>query len=121
METETGHVIERTFNGAMFPLPGVYAPDSTHTFVDFRMQHLVIGHILGHFDEVKGSANIPEDPTQSSSEVTFVTASVSTHNAMRHEDLRSPRFFDAERFPTTTYHSTSAAPEFDDAGRMPGR
>lgn len=103
----------RTFNGALFPLPGVYALDSTHTFVDFRTQHLVIGHVRGRFDEVTGSATVAEDPTQTSLEVTISTASVSTHNAQRDEDLRSPRFFDATRFPTMIYRGTSAAPEFD--------
>ncbi|HLZ25081.1 MAG TPA: YceI family protein [Ktedonobacterales bacterium] len=107
------HVISRTFNGVLFPLPGTYALDSTHTFVDFRTQHLVIGHVRGRFDEVTGKAIVPEDPTQSSLEVTIATASVSTHNAKRDEDLRSPRFFDAERFPTMTYRGTGAAPEFD--------
>lgn len=106
-------VISRTFNGALFPLPGVYALDSTHTFVDFRTQHLVVGHVRGRFDEVMGKAIVPEDPTQSSFEVTITTASVSTHNAKRDEDLRSPRFFDVERFPTITYRSTCATPEFD--------
>lgn len=105
--------IARTFNGALFPLPGVYTLDSTHTFVDFRTQHLVIGHVRGRFDEVAGRAVVPEDPTQSTYEVTIATASVSTHNAKRDEDLRSPRFFDVERFPTMTYRGSGVAPEFD--------
>lgn len=109
----SANAISRTFKGALFPLPGVYALDSTHTFVDFRTQHLVIGHVRGRFDEVTGSATVTEDPTQTSLEVTISTASVSTHNVQRDEDLRSPRFFDATRFPTMTYRGTSAAPEFD--------
>ncbi len=107
------HAISRTFNGAVFPRPGVYALDSTHTFVDFRTQHLVIGHVRGRFDGVTGSAVVPEDPTQTSIDVTIATASVSTHNTKRDDDLRSPRFFDVERFPTMTYRGTSAAPELD--------
>ena len=109
----SANVISRTFNGALIPLPGVYALDSTHTFVDFRTQHLVIGHVRGRFDEVTGSATVAEDPTQSSLEVTIATASVSTHNNKRDDDLRSSRFFDVERFPTMTYRGASAAPEFD--------
>lgn len=109
----SANVISRTFNGTLFPLPGVYALDSTHTFVDFRTQHLVIGHVRGRFNEVTGKANVPEDPTQSSIEITIATASVSTNNPTRDVDLRSPRFFDVERFPTMTYRGASAAPEFD--------
>ena len=110
---EPVHVISRTCNGALFPLPGVYTLDSTHTFVDFRTQHLVIGHVRGRFDEVTGRATVSEDPTQSTIEVTIATGSVSTHNAQRDEDLRSPRFFDVERYPAMTYRGASAAPELD--------
>ncbi|HEY8312350.1 MAG TPA: YceI family protein [Gemmatimonadaceae bacterium] len=109
----SANTIARIFNGALFPLPGVYQLDSTHTFVDFRTQHLVIGHVRGRFDEVAGRSVVPEDPTQSTYEVTIATASVSTHNAKRDEDLRSPRFFDAERFPTMTYRGASVTPELD--------
>ncbi|HEX6541429.1 MAG TPA: YceI family protein [Ktedonobacterales bacterium] len=109
----SANAISRTFKGALFPLPGVYTLDSTHTFVDFRTQHLVIGHVRGRFDSVTGSATVTEDPTQTSLEVTISTASVSTHNAQRDEDLRSPRFFDVTRFPTMTYRGASAVPEFD--------
>lgn len=110
---ESIHDLSRIFNGAIFPLAGVYVLDSTHTFVDFRTQHLVVGHVRGRFDEVTGRAIIAEDPTQSSIEVTVATKSVSTHNAQRDEDLRSPRFFDVERLPTMIYRGTSAAPELD--------
>lgn len=67
--------------------------DSTHTVVDFRTQHLVIGHVRRRFDEVTGRATIPDDPTQSSLEVTVVAKSVSAYDAQRDEDLRSPQFF----------------------------
>lgn len=109
----TANATSRTVKGTLFPLPGVYALDSTHTFVDFRTQHLVIGHVRGHFNQVTGSATVPEDPTQTSLDVTVATASVSTNNPNRDDDLRSARFFDVERFPTMTYRGTSAAPEFD--------
>src|SRR6185312_1464017 len=56
---------------------------------------------------------VGDDPIQSSLEVSIATASISTHNAMRDEDLRSPRFFDVAQFPTMTYHSASVVPETD--------
>jgi len=110
---EPTHAISRTCNGSVFPLPGVYMLDSAHTFVEFRTQHLMVGHVRGRFDEVTGSATVAEDPTQSTLDVTVATKSVSTHNATRDADLRSPRFFDVEQFSTMTYRGTSAVPEFD--------
>lgn len=110
---ESANAISRVFNGMLAPLPGVYRLDSAHTFVDFRTQHLVVGHVRGRFDSVTGSATITSDFVVSTLEVTIETASVSTHNAMRDEDLRSARFFDVEQFPIMRYRGTSVTPEFD--------
>ncbi len=48
---------------------------------------------------------------RSSAEVSVDTASISTHNKDRDEDLRSPRFFDVERFPQMTFLSTGVTAE----------
>jgi polyisoprenoid-binding protein YceI len=40
-------------------------------------------------------------------EVTIKTASVNTDNDMRDKDLRSPNFFDVEKFPEMTFRSKS--------------
>ena len=49
----------------------------------------------------------------SSLEVSIETASISTHYAKRDEDLRSPRFFHVEKFPTMAYRSTTIVAELD--------
>jgi polyisoprenoid-binding protein YceI len=95
----------RILYGALVPLPGVYALDPVHTFVDFVSQHLVVGRVRGRFDDVSGKATVADDPRQSSLEVAIKAASLSTHNAVRDADLRSARFFDVEAFPTITFHS----------------
>ena len=56
---------------------------------------------------------IAEDPTLSSLDVSIETASVSTHNAQRDADLRSPRFLHVEQFPFMTYRSTGIVGELD--------
>jgi polyisoprenoid-binding protein YceI len=110
----------RTVNGRLIPLPGVYSLDPAHTFVDFRTQHLVVGHVRGRFDEVTGRATITEDPALSVLDVSIATASISTHNAQRDEDLRSPRFFDVDQFPTMTYRSVHVVPELDERWTIDG-
>jgi len=40
-------------------------------------------------------------------EVTIKTATVNTDNEMRDKDLRSPNFFDVEKFPEMTFRSKS--------------
>lgn len=113
--------ISRDYKGTLAPLPGVYVLDPVHTFAEFVTQHLVIGHVQGRFDRVNGKADIAEDPALSSLEVSIETASVSTHNAKRDEDLRSPRFFDVEKFPAMTYESAKIVAELDGRWTVEGR
>jgi polyisoprenoid-binding protein YceI len=94
----------RTFDGMTIPVPGVYDVDPVHSFVVFRVRHLVVGKVRGRFDSFEGDLTIVEDPEQlfGAFEVSFATASVDTQVEMRDQDIRSPRFFDAEAFPTAT-------------------
>lgn len=110
----------RLFNGTSIPLPGVYAIDPEHTFAEFRAQHVVIGHVRGRFDTTTGTITIAEDPLLSSVAVTVDTKSISTHNAKRDEDLRSPRFFHVDKFPTMSYRSTTIVAELDGGWTVEG-
>lgn len=111
----------RIFNGTLSPLPGVYTLDPVHTFAEFITQHLVVGHVRGRFDVLTGKFTIAEDPTLSSLEVSIETTSISTHNAKRDEDLRSPRFFHVEKFSTMTYRSTTIVAELDGHWTVEGK
>lgn len=110
----------RIFNGTVIPLPGVYMLDPVHTFAEFATQHLVVGHVRGRFDSATGKITVAEDPTLSSLDIHIETASVSTHNSGRDEDLRSPRFFDVEKFPTMTYRGAAIVAEIDGSWTVNG-
>ena len=84
----------RIFNGLLFPIAGEYAIDPIHSFTCFRAQHLMVGQIWGCFDSLKGKITIAEDPTLSSLDITIDTASISTHNEKRDEDLSGAQFLD---------------------------
>jgi polyisoprenoid-binding protein YceI len=47
----------------------------------------------------------PADPSKTTLEAIIDAASVDTRVEMRDNDLRSPRFLDAQKFPTITFHS----------------
>lgn len=96
---------------ALFPIEGKYTIDPNHSFVDFIAQHLIVGQIRGNFYPLTGNIKIADDPTLSSLEISIDTASISTHNDTRDEDLRSARFLDVKKFPTMTYRSTSVTAE----------
>ena len=101
----------RLYNGALFPIAGDYKIDPVHSFVDFIAQHLVVGQIRGSFHPLTGNIKIADDPALSSLDISIDTASISTHNEKRDEDIRIARFLDVRKFPKMTYRSTGVIPE----------
>ena len=78
--------------------------DPSHTRVEFAVKHLMITTVRGHFADVDGTVRENSaDFTKSSIEVSMKVASIDTSEAKRDEHLRSPDFFDAERFPSLTF------------------
>jgi len=81
--------------------------DKAHSTIGFQVRHL-FSKVPGKFDDFSGQIQLDEaNPEQSSVEVTINTASVDTGVKMRDDDLRSPNFFDAKKFPEITFKSTS--------------
>jgi polyisoprenoid-binding protein YceI len=101
----------RLFAGNLFPATGEYIIDPVHTFAEFGVQHIMVGLVRGRFDSVSGKIKIAEDPLLSTIEFTADTSTVSTHHKDRDADLRSPRFFDVEKYPTLTFGSTDIKTE----------
>lgn len=101
----------RIFNGMLFPIPGEYTIDPMHSFTCFIAQHLVVGQVWGCFDSIKGKITMADDPTLSSVDISIDTASITTHNERRDDDIRSARFLDVKKFPTMTYHSSGVIAE----------
>jgi polyisoprenoid-binding protein YceI len=73
----------------------------------FQVRHL-FSNVPGKFTDFSGAIHYDEaNPEQSSVEVTIKTASVDTGVKMRDDDLRSPNFFDAQKYPEITFKSKS--------------
>jgi polyisoprenoid-binding protein YceI len=108
---ETSKAFSRVFNGNLLPAAGEYKIDRAHTFVEFATQHIVVGRVLGRFDKVSGNITIADNPLLSKVEFTVETSSISTHHPDRDADLRSPRFFDVEKFPQMMFVSTEIKTE----------
>ena len=84
--------------------------DPAHTNVAFTVRHLGISNVHGHFTKLTGTAIIDDnDITKSSVNVSIDTASIDTGVQMRDNDLRSPNYFDAQKFPSITFKSTSVS------------
>ncbi len=84
-----------------------YAIDKAHSSMGFQVRHL-FSNVPGKFDDFTGTIQFDEaNPEQSSVEVNIKTASINTGVKMRDEDLRSPNFFDAAKFPEISFKSKS--------------
>lgn len=89
--------LSRVVNPVLVPPVGTFEIDPVHTFAGFSAQHLVVGRVRGRFKSVRGTVTVAEDPSASTVEVSVETASISTLNATRDDDLRSERYLDVER------------------------
>jgi polyisoprenoid-binding protein YceI len=82
-----------------------YSIDPAHSTVGFKVKHLY-SYVSGRFDEVAGIIDVdPAKPENSSVEVKIATKSVNTANEKRDTHLRSPDFFNVEKFPDMTFKS----------------
>jgi len=82
--------------------------DPVHSSVGFKVRHLVVAKTSGEFTDFEGTIEFDgKDLASGSVSLSINVASVNTDNEKRDNHLRSPDFFDAEKFPTMTFVSTS--------------
>lgn len=80
--------------------------DPAHSTAQFTVRHLGISNVTGNFTKVTGSVVLNEkDSTQSQVLASIDASSVDTRVEMRDKDLRSPNFFDVEKYPTIEFKS----------------
>ncbi len=61
----------------------------------------------GRFDKVTGIITVSQNLADCGVDITIDTASISTQNPKRDEDLRSPAYFEVSKYPTMTYQGRS--------------
>jgi polyisoprenoid-binding protein YceI len=83
--------------------------DPNHTEVAFKIKHLMISTVRGRFNEFSGSMESKSLSDFSGSKIDFECAVVSIDTGVKDRDdhLRSPDFFDVEKYPQMTFKSTS--------------
>ena len=82
--------------------------DKNHAKLGFTVTHLLISDVDGQFKnfDVKVTAT-KDDFSDAVIELTADVNSINTDNDYRDNDLKSPKFFDAAKFPTLSFKSTS--------------
>lgn len=90
---------------------GAYTLDSNHGRIVWRVLHRGLSVWYGDFAKPTGSAVLdPKNPAADTVDITIPTASVSTTNTKLDGELKSPDWFDAEKFPTIHFKSTKVVP-----------
>ncbi len=91
-------------------MAGTWKADPNHSSVGFSVRHMVISNVKGEFKTFQGEAEFdPTDLSKGSAKFTIDVPSISTDNDRRDSHLKSPDFFDAEKFPQITFVSTGVS------------
>jgi len=97
-----------------------YVIDKAHSEVAFQIRHFVT-KVRGRFTDFTGTIVADHaTPGASSVEFTLKAASVNTDMEFRDKDLRSPNFFDVDKYPEITFKSGKVLPRGKDAFDVTG-
>jgi len=99
---------------------GTWNVDTAHSKVGFSVKHLGIATVRGQFGEFEGTLELSDDLSSAKAYGRVRAASVDTSEPQRDEHLRSPDFFDAERYPELTFNSTRIEPVDEGTYRIIG-
>lgn len=90
--------------GAGRAAAATYVLDKPHCNIGFSVKHMVISNVKGKFDDFEGSFDFDEaKKSVNSAQAAIKTASINTGDQKRDDHLRSPEFFDVEKFPEITF------------------
>lgn len=85
-----------------------YIVDTSHSHVSFSIKHMMISNVKGEFKSFEADLDFdPKTKTFNKMNASIDPASIDTGIAKRDEHLKSPDFFDVEKFNTITFDATS--------------
>ena len=91
--------------------------DPAHSVAEFKVRHMMIANVKGQFAAITGTMTLdPNDVTRSRIEASADAASINTRDAQRDGHLKSPDFFDVEKYPNLRFASTRV--EREDEGQL---
>src|SRR3954447_1528119 len=99
---------------------GAWRVDPVHSSVQFAVKHMGIATVRGKFTRFEGALEVHEDLASSRAYGKVDAASIDTDEPDRDAHLRSPDFFDVEKYPEITFESTRVEPIDEDSSTVYG-
>lgn len=100
---------------------GRYSAQSSHTLVLFSIFHSGTTNYYGRFDRIAGTMNFDSgEPQKSSVSIQIDMTSLDTPSAALNAELQGPNVFDAVKFPSATFKSTSITRTGPNTGKITG-
>ena len=95
--------------------------DSAHSAAQFSVRHLMVSTVRGHFGKISGTVRYdPANPSAASIQSEVDVSTIDTRVAKRDAHLKSPDFFDVEKYPTMSFKSTKVEPAGSGALKVTG-
>ena len=95
--------------------------DPAHSEVQFKIKHLVISTVTGSFKTFQGTAQTEGDSFHNAQvELSLDVDSIDTNNEMRDGHLKGDDFFEAAKFPSIKFQSTSFTKASGDDYKLTG-
>ncbi|MGD9603571.1 MAG: YceI family protein [Gammaproteobacteria bacterium] len=112
--------IAATSGFAVSALAADYEIDPSHSFVNFKVQHLGYSWLTGRFNGVSGTLKYDAAaPADGAINVSVDTKTIDSNWAERDKHLRSADFLDVEKFGVATFRSTGFKGDAN-GGRLSG-
>lgn len=86
--------------------------DQSHSKLGFSVTHMMVAETEGKFKVFDGTATSKTEMDFTNADISFSAdaSSINTEDPKRDGHLKSPDFFDVEKFPSITFKSTSMKP-----------
>jgi len=86
-------------------LAGTWTVDASHSTVGFKVKHMMLSNTAGKFNDYTATMTTDDKNKMTAVESTIQAKSVDTANEKRDAHLKTPDFFDVEKYPTITFKS----------------
>jgi polyisoprenoid-binding protein YceI len=91
-----------------FAFASTWDIDSAHANATFKIKHMTVSTVQGNLGAISGVLTLDDgDVTKSSVNAKIDVKGINTNQTKRDEHLRSPDFFEVEKYPTMSFVSKS--------------